>query len=423
MSIQRINDATESLLYSLNGLSKETPSEFDDLGTNILYGSALTPLLAFPYKKTAGGIKAFYNGGKGNKVSAWKLYYDNLKAEKAHLKDNSSRWQTMKNRENFNQMQKFSNELIPKESNKSFSEITKSSQIKKAKYEYKIKRKSYYNEVERLINDAKAQKLTGKALNTRLSEIKDAYAKAQLAEHNAIVNGELKAVTRRGKIGRYVKTKSGYYKVKGKYLQVAAKTSKTGSFLRAVGRTTKIAGKGNALFAVISGVFEIPDIISAYNCDKQEKENGNYMSNRGTKQLAKSGTKVATGVLGYAAGAAAAGAIAGSVIPGLGNIAGAIIGFAGGCIGGAIASWSAGKMWDACEGKDGSYNKSEADLYAEEKVQEYKEKIVKSPKLRDEFLADAAEVLLDEDGNFLGDEEQLKAFEVLVQDHKKRYNL
>ncbi len=420
MSVQNVNDATETLLYSLNGLSKESVSPFDGLGQEILYGAAVTPLFAFPYRQACGGIKAFYNGGRGNRISAWNTYWDTIKQQKAHLKDNSSLWQTMKNREYYNRIDKFGKEFIPQQAELEYTEFSKLSRKKQAKYNYGMQRKSYYSEVQKLINEAKTKKLKGAELKAQLGKIKEAYAKAQLAEHNAITNGQLKPVTRRGKVSRYLKTKSGYYKVRGKYLNAATKAGKTGKLLRGASRAVKVAGKGNALFAVILGLLEIKDIKSAYACDKAEKEKKNYMSNRGNRQLAKSGTKVATGILGYAGGAAAAGAIAGSVFPGLGNVAGAIIGFVGGCIGGAIASWGAGKIWNACDGGKDTYGKSEAELYAEANIQKQKKEIAKSGKAQDELLAEASELLTDDENNFLGDEEQLEAFELLVNEHNKR---
>ena len=175
--------------------------------------------------------------------------------------------------------------------------------------------------------------------------------------------------------------------------------------------------------AAIQGVLEIPEVISAYKIDKAEKAAGRE-SNRGNKQLLKSGVKVGASVLGYAAGAAATGAVLGSVCPGIGNVVGGVIGFVGGLVGGFLATKAAGKVMDAAMGEKDSLDKTETQLYAEEQNKIAAEQSEEAANLaalsgdvQDEILAAAAEQGI-ENGD--APEDVIAAYEYLINNRENR---
>lgn len=178
-------------------------------------------------------------------------------------------------------------------------------------------------------------------------------------------------------------------------------------------RTACKFGKGAGIMAVIEGIMEVPDVISAFKID----------SKRGAKQLAKSGVKVGASVLGYAAGAAATGAAVGSVFPGIGNVVGGIIGFVGGLVGGWLASKAAGKVMDKAMGEKDSLNKSEAQIYAEEQnaknkalAQEAAKNAGSSDEAMDQLLAQASDKANGEGG--WSSQEILDSFDQLVAERE-----
>lgn len=410
--VDAVENACRQLSYLASGVSTEKVNYFSELPSEIIMAAPMMTLFSLPYKNWYGGAKAFYNAPKGGGSSAWKAYWDGIKQQKAHLTDNSSKFNTILNNGRYKEVMMYNSQFIPQNKAITPEKFAELSAKQQAKYLLTETRKGFYSEVQRLADEAKT--LKGDALKSKLEEIRKAYANAKLAEHNA----NLTPVTKRGKIAKLIKDKSGYNKVKGKLLETATKSTKTGKFLRGAGKQLHIHGKGMGIWAAIAAISEIKPIMEAYSIDKELKAEGKK-SNRGTKQLVKSATKVGTGILGYAAGAAAAGAIAGSVVPGIGNVAGAIVGFIGGCIGGAIANFTVSKVWNACT-KEDDFEKNESEIYAKEVADDYVKEMMKSGKERDKFLEEISQELYDEEGNFLGDEEIAKYLETMLQDKEIR---
>lgn len=386
-AINSSEQACRKLLYDLNGISTDnTPvNPFATLPMEIALGTPLfvgAPILAKnlkldkPYSvwkemQSKPGMKW---GQAWDIVSSRRNFEKNaLKEATKHLKDNNSLWQTMKNKHQYSNLKHTS--------------------------AYISKHADYFEEAKNLIKEAEDKKLTGKELKAQMKKIRQAVAKGHARVNTAIANGTIPAKGRLGKLKHGIKTKTGYYKLKGKLLESPKYGARASSGMRLAAKGVK----GSGVMAVIQGLLELPDVIDAYKINAKT----------GNKQLAKSATKVGTSVLGYAAGAAAAGAIAGTVVPGIGNAAGAIVGFVGGLIGGAIASWGVGKIWDSANGK-GSFDKTEAQIAMAEQADEKAKELSKTPEGMQKLLSEANQNLVDENGNYLGDEESLKAYKSLV---------
>lgn len=389
MAINTSYDACRKLVYDMNGLSTENQAAnpFEHLPAEIAVGTPLfigVPMLAskFNLSKPYSVWQQMKSCPGMTYSQAWDMVTSQNAIQKnatKYLKDKNSFWQTIKNKHQYGNLTSAS------------STITSNP--------------TYYSEAKRLIEEAKAQKMTGKELKNQLAKIRTALAKGDARVNTAIANGTIKQTGRLGKLSHAIKGKTGYYKYKGKLLS-STKTIKgvtVGTRAASGMRLASKCAKGAGTMAIIQGVIETPDIIEAYKIDTKT----------GNKQLAKSATKVGTSVLGYAAGAAAAGAIAGSVVPGIGNVAGAIVGFIGGCIGGAIASWGAGKIWDKCNG-EGSFDKTEVEIAMAQQADKKAEEIDQSSTNKAQLLAEANEELIDDEGNILGDEETLEAYNLLV---------
>ena len=409
-SVQNQNLALANWLYGVQNVQTPQHSITSELGTNIAFG---VPLIAGAPVAIKYGSKPYqvYKEMKGssnvNYFQAWKNLNEKNKALTAHLKDDKSFIQTMKNKHEYKNLINYEKELP---SYNAKTDVSKLNAKQLAKLENTKIKSGYYDEAKRLIQEAKDKKMTGAELKEQLKKIRAAIQKGDLKVNEALQNGTIKPNSKAGKASHWLKTKTGVYKAESKLLQ----TSKGASALK----LAKKGVKGTWIMAAIEGVLEIPDVIKAYNIDKEEKKQG-ISNNRGNKQLAKSATKVGASVLGYAAGAAAAGAIAGTVVPGIGNVAGAVIGFVGGLIGGAIASWGAGKVMDAALGEKDSLNKSEAEIYAEEqnnKKQEAAKQLAQnaseSADVQEELLLATAQKAQEEGG--FDDEETLNAFNELV---------
>lgn len=359
-TVQNSNLALANWLYGVQNISNEKPNEFQEIGGSIAFG--LPVVLGIPMAMEYGS-KPFQVYKEMKKTPNAKYFetWKNLNKAKAYLKDDKSIFKTLKNKNLYGNLINLEKELPQYNPNTDVSKLT-SSELTKIENS-KIK-SSYYEEAKRLIQEAKDKKMTGAELKAQLNKIREAVRKGDLKYNEAIQNGTIKQTSKIGKSTHWLKTKSGVYKAESKLL----KTAKGASALK----FAKKGLKGTWLMAVVEGVTEIPEIIKAYQIDKQERKDG-VASHRGKKQVIKSTTKVGAGILGYALGSAATGAAAGTIFPGIGNIAGAAIGFVGGLIGGAIASWGAGKITDAALNEKDSLNKSEAEMYAEEKNNEKQE--------------------------------------------------
>lgn len=366
-SIRANNEILTNWLYDVQPLEKEKTAgdRLQQTGNQILLGSAAIiglPLLGKPFKKP---YQSFKNMDTRNGISyldAWRALSEQTKGEKAALKGDNI-WQSYRNRSLYHKITGMSSEIPAYIPEKKPSKLNAKQRLKQI---YKYRKNSYYNEAKRLIEETKQMLETAKkngttipkeTLKAQLNKIREAVRAGDIKVNSAMKSGIIKPTSLLGRVKHKIKLKTGGYKIEEKLLQ----STKGSSALKIASKGLK----GTGLMALIEGAIEIPDIISAYKIDKAEKAEGRK-SNRGNKQLAKSGVKVGSSILGYAAGAAAAGAIAGSVVPGIGNVAGAVIGFVGGIIGGAIASWGAGKIMDEVLNEKDSLEKSEAVLYAEE---------------------------------------------------------
>ncbi len=369
-NIQAQNLTMANWLYGVQAPAPEitTGQQLQGLGNEALFGSAFMlgmPLLAVPFKKP---ISAFQGMGKDGRsyMEVWNDLSAQAKANKAALKGDNI-WQSYRNRNLYNKITGIGTELPSYDPNQDLSKL-KPKQL--LKYQNTVTKSAYYSDAKRLIEETKqmlenAKKngttVSRETLKAQFKKISEAVRSGDAKVNAAMRSGVLKPTSLLGKAKHQIKLKTGGYKVNGALL----KTARGASALKCASKCVKGAG----WMAAIEGVIEIPDIIAAYQIDKEEKAKGKA-SNRGNKQLAKSAVKVGSSVLGYAAGAAATGAIVGSVFPGIGNVAGAVIGFVGGLIGGFIASKVAGKAMDAATGEKDSLDKSEAELYAEEQNKE-----------------------------------------------------
>ncbi len=367
-SIQSQNLKLTNWLY---GVQPDAPEitmgdKLSATGNEFLMGTA--GILALPL---AGNLfrqpwQAFQGMDRANGVSyldAWKKLSEQAKANSAALKGENF-WQSYRNRSLYRQITGMSSEIPAYDPSKLPSGKMSAKQIQK-NWSMRLKNRCYADakrlieETKQMLEDAKksGKTLTKAQLKEQLGKVREAIRQGDIEVNKAIQEGRIKPTSRFGRLKHNLKLKTGGYKLEAKML----------SSVRGAGalKCASKCVKGSGWMALIQGVLEIPDIISAYQIDKQEEAAGRE-SNRGNKQLAKSAVKVGSSVLGYAAGAAATGAIVGSVFPGIGNVAGAVIGFVGGLIGGFVASWAAGKATDAITGEKDSLDKSEVQIYEEE---------------------------------------------------------
>ena len=405
-SIQRVADYVYNVQEELP--AKTTQDEIHELGQNILFGTPLMigmPFVANMAKKPY----SVWQYMQQNPGISWSQANDFLSAQRAqekqalqYLKDPNSRWLTMKNKQLFNRIQGLNAEIPSYNLNQDISKLQGKKLIK---YQNAKLSSSYYGEARRLIEEAKAKKMTGSELKAQLKKIYEAMRKGDARVSSAMEKGLLKPTSKFGAAKHWLKSKTGGYKFESKML----KSVKGANALR----TACKFGKGAGIMAVIEGIMEVPDVISAFKID----------SKRGAKQLAKSGVKVGASVLGYAAGAAATGAAVGSVFPGIGNVVGGIIGFVGGLVGGWLASKAAGKVMDKVTGEKDSLNKSEAQIYAEEQnaknkalAQEAAKNAGSSDEVMDQLLAQAGDKANGEGG--WSSQEILDSFDQLVAERE-----
>lgn len=388
--------------------NQTTKEELQGLGQNFLYGLPMMAAMPVITNLTSRPYSIWQHMRQnGTTWSQARNFIDAQKAQERqalqYLKNPSSRWLTLGNKRMFN-MVKDLDGLIPRcNPNQDISKLQGKELIK---FQNAQRSSKYYGEARRLIEEAKSKKMTGEQLKAQLRKIREAMGKGDAKVCSAMEKGLLKPTSKLGQAKHWIKSKTGGYKFESKLL----KSTKGANALR---MAKKCAKGGTALMAVIEGVMEIPDVISAFKIDGK----------RGAKQLVKSGVKVGASVLGYAAGSAAAGAIAGSVFPGIGNVVGAVVGFAGGLIGGWLASKAASKTMDHVLGEKDSLNKSEAQIYAEQQNDKNKqaaaltaENAGKSNDALDQLLALANDKAESEGG--WSSQDILDSFDKLVQERE-----
>lgn len=414
------------LTNQLNGVQAPAPEittgdKMQAMGSEFLVGTAgivALPLAGNLFKTPWQSFKGMGKDGKSY-LDVWRELSEQSRAQKAALKGDNI-WQSYLNRRMYGQIQGIGAEIPTFDSNTDLSKL-KPKQL--LKYQNTVTKSAYYSDAKRILEETKQMLENAKrngttvpkaTLKAQLNKLREAVRLGDAKVNSAMQSGVLKPTSWFGKAKHQIKLKTGGYKINNALL----KTTRGASALKCASKCVKGAG----WMAVIQGLCEIPDIISAYQIDKAEKAAGRE-SNRGNKQLLKSGVKVGTSILGYAAGAAAAGAIAGTVVPGIGNVAGAVVGFVGGLIGGFVASWAAGKAMDAATGEKDSLNKSEADLYAEEQNQiaakeaeEAANLAAMSGEYQDQILAAAEQMIEQGDAS----EDVLEAYDYLINHRESR---
>ena len=342
----------------VNGVQQDTQpktSAMEEFSTSFIFGVPLMvggPLLL---KKPYSVWQERQARPNQTWTEAWNSVSTRNEQEKKtleYLKDPKSRINTYKNKNMFSILNEIEYDIPETPSQANISKLQGKELIKHNNAQAKS---FYYQDVKKLIEEAKAKKMTGAELKAQLKKIHEAMAKADGKVNLAIQNGPIKPTSRLGKASHWIKTKTGAYKVKGTIL----KSAKGANILRIASK----AGKGTYLFAAIEGIAEIPDIIDAYKVD----------SKHGNKQVVKSGVKVVASVGGFAAGSALASAAAGALGGSVAGPIGTIIGFAGGLIGGIITTKLAGKAMDKALGEKDSLEKSEAKIAEEEDEEEAKE--------------------------------------------------
>jgi hypothetical protein len=193
-----------------------------------------------------------------------------------------------------------------------------------------------------------------------------------------------------------------------KYNNAVKAGSKAGS--KALATVSGAAGKvvGRRAMAAIGGPAGV-GFIAAFEQYGEVKETYEKLgAGKGTRQLVKSGVKVAATVGGYIAAAkagAAIGAAVGTVVPGIGNIVGAVVGLGIGLAG----AWLAGKLADkVIEVVDGG-----TELQKESK--RLAAAAEQDPEEMSQLLANSGAILVQSDPNNKKTQEQIKAHDRLVE--------
>lgn len=255
-------------------------------------------------------------------------------------------WETSKNFYKYNTL----NELSQKY--QTFKKLPLAEEAKltgnaRLKYLQKLSKSKYYDDVRKLLQEAKS--LTGDAYKLKMKDISKAIAEAELKIHNAKIAGELAPISKTGKALQSLKKYTGITKASTKLKELAVSSSKFRSISKAV--------KGNAAFIGISLLAAAPEICETYS---------KLGTGAGNRQVGRTVVNIAAETAGFAIGmkaGAAAGAAIGSCIPipVVGTVVGAVVGAAVGFMG----SWLAGKASRAVVG--------ESEL---EKTNEYNAKVI-----------------------------------------------
>lgn len=395
------NDYYKLASYATGAQLNHNPFGVEGLQSQLIFAGATTALpLAWQTGKAALWTApkwAWQNFG--NYTTAWNALQEKNKAAKDAIKylKGDNIFQTINNRSNYNSLLELEKKTAARPTYAEMSATTKPSA--RAKLFNKSVKATYYDEARKLIEEAKAKKLTGKELREHLKKVDEAIAKADLEVHKAVKSGLIKPATKMGKAWAGVKKYTGYDAVNGALKKGAASSNK------AVRTIAKGAKGGGIATAAIGLAIETPEIIETY------KKCG---AGKGTKQLAKTTAVVAAEGVGYAVGAkvgAIAGAklgatigtcIGGPVGTGIGGAVGALVGVGTGI----LCSWLAGKGVKSLMGKSElqKHNEAEAKKLA---------KNAKNSKEGKEKLLSEVEKKAAESGGCT-DEEVIAAYEKLT---------
>lgn len=395
------NDYYKLASYAAGAQLNHNPFGVEELQSQLIFAGATTALpLAWQTGKAALWTApkwAWQNFG--NYTTAWNALQEKNKAAKDAIKylKGDNIFQTINNRSNYNSLLELEKKTTARPTYAEMSATTKPSA--RAKLFNKSVKATYYDEARKLIEEAKAKKLTGKELREHLKKVDEAIAKADLEVHKAVKSGLIKPATKMGKAWAGVKKYTGYDAVNGALKKGAASSNK------AVRTIAKGAKGGGIATAAIGLAIETPEIIETY------KKCG---AGKGTKQLAKTTAVVAAEGAGYAVGAKV-GAIAGAKLGAtIGTCIGGPVGTAiGGAVGalvgvgtGILCSWLAGKGVKSLMGKSElqKHNEAEAKKLA---------KNAKNSKEGKEKLLSEVEKKAAESGGCT-DEEVIAAYEKLT---------
>lgn len=395
------NDYYKLASYAAGAQLNHNPFGVEELQSQLIFAGATTALpLAWQTGKAALWTApkwAWQNFG--NYTTAWNALQEKNKAAKDAIKylKGDNIFQTINNRSNYNSLLELEKKTAVRPTYAEMSATTKPSA--RAKLFNKSVKATYYDEARKLIEEAKAKKLTGKELREHLKKVDEAIAKADLEVHKAVKSGLIKPATKMGKAWAGVKKYTGYDAVNGALKKGAASSNK------AVRTIAKGAKGGGIATAAIGLAIETPEIIETY------KKCG---AGKGTKQLAKTTAVVAAEGVGYTVGAKV-GAIAGAKLGAtIGTCIGGPVGTAiGGAVGalvgvgtGILCSWLAGKGVKSLMGKSElqKHNEAEAKKLA---------KNAKNSKEGKEKLLSEVEKKAAESGGCT-DEEVIAAYEKLT---------
>ena len=395
------NDYYKLASYAAGAQLNHNPFGVEGLQSQLIFAGATTALpLAWQTGKAALWTApkwAWQNFG--NYATAWNALQEKNKAAKDAIKylKGDNIFQTINNRSNYNSLLELEKKTAARPTYAEMSATTKPSA--RAKLFNKSVKATYYDEARKLIEEAKAKKLTGKELREHLKKVDEAIAKADLEVHKAVKSGLIKPATKMGKAWAGVKKYTGYDAVNGALKKGAASSNK------AVRTIAKGAKGGGIATAAIGLAIETPEIIETY------KKCG---AGKGTKQLAKTTAVAAAEGVGYAVGAKV-GAIAGAKLGAtIGTCIGGPVGTAiGGAVGalvgvgtGILCSWLAGKGVKSLMGKSElqKHNEAEAKKLA---------KNAKNSKEGKEKLLSEVEKKAAESGGCT-DEEVIAAYEKLT---------
>ncbi len=351
-----------------------------DLQSELLFTGGLM-FLPLAYQGAKGLLwdtpKWMWNN-KHNYKSAWQELISKRNEAKnatSYLK-NKNIFQTINNKANYNSILELEKKL-PQKSNYSQWGTLKTEAARK-KWINNSKKANYYKKAQELINQAKTQKLTGKALSEQLKKIDRAIAAADLEVHNAIKNGEIKATTKRGKIWAGMKKYSGYNAVNGSIKKGVLSSNK------AIRIISKGAKNGGLATAAIGLAAETPEIYNTY------KELG---AAKGTKQLGKTVAVVAAEGAGYAIGAKIGGVAGAKVGAAIGTCIGGPVGTAIGAGIGAIIGVGTGVLcsWLAGKGAKSIVGKSEIEKSKQEQARKLAKEAAQSDEGKDKLLAKVEE--------------------------------
>lgn len=388
--------------YATGAQVNHNPFGVEELQSQLLFAGATTalPITFQAGKATLWTAPQWVYKNRGNYSSAWQELMAKNKAAKESISylNGNNIFETINNRSNYNQLLELEKSVKTAPDYRNWSNLKTESA--RRKHINQAKKAKFYEEAKKLIEEAKAKKLTGKALREHLKKVDDAIAKADLEVHKAITSGQIKPATLRGKAWAGVKKYTGYDAVNGAIKKGATSSNK------AVKALAKGAKNGGLATAAIGLAIETPEIIETYKKCGAEK---------GTKQLAKTTAVVAAEGVGYAVGAKV-GAIAGAKIGAtVGTCIGGPVGTAiGGAVGaiigvgtGILCSWAAGKGVKSLMGK------SELEKHNEQEAKKLAKAAEKSEEGKTKLLSEVENKAIQEGG--CTDEEVIAAYEKLAQ--------